>query len=290
MSATAPGHERYAELVVGLALDALEPADEQTLTEHLPGCPECRRLLDDMHQVASAMAYGVPDADPPPTLLDGIRAGMAAAPRPSRTRAVDPAGDLPALPAAGAPRPAPRPVPPEPGTDRPDGGAPVTPLPVRWAGRRAVLLAAAVLLVFAALGGYAQHLRAGRDAANTALAREQQVLAHLQHPGAYTVTLTSGGAPTGAAVVDGQQVWLITHDLGRNDTASSIYVLWAVNRTGQMVPVGGFDVRDVGVTVMHAELPAGIVRPEQFGVTHEAGRTVPRSPGTAVLGTVGIAA
>ena len=51
-----------------------------------------------------------------------------------------------------------------------------------------------------------------------------------------------------------------------------------------MVAAGTFDVAKPGVSVMRMTLPQGMVAPEQFGVTQEAGRTAPPVPG-AVIGS-----
>jgi len=269
VSGGAHDHERYSELVVGQALDALEPADEQLLAQHLPGCVPCSQLLAEMSHVGSALAYGVEDAQPPASLLASIQAGIAANPRTV-------ANDHELL----APR------------SGEDNTGVVTQLDTvrrqrrpRLSGRAGVVAAAAAsVIALGVVGTFAVQETSGRQAATSALAAERQVLAHLDHAGAYTVTLASGGAATGAAVVDGKDLWLVTHDLARNDAKSSIYVLWAANNAGTMVAVSGFDVTAGNVTVVHATLPAGIERPAVFGVTHEMGRRLPSVPGNAVLG------
>ncbi|HEV7208214.1 MAG TPA: anti-sigma factor [Mycobacteriales bacterium] len=268
MSGGRHDHERYSELVVGHALDALEPADEQLLAEHLPTCVPCRQLLADMSHVGLALAYGVEDAEPPASLLEGIRAGVAANPRATLV------SEELLMPVPSAAPAAVSQLDTERRRRRP------------WISGRVAVMAAAAASVIAlgVVGTFAVQATSGRDAANTALVQERQVLSHLDHAGAYTVTLASGGAATGAAVVDGNDLWLVTHDLARNDTKSSIYVLWAANHAGTMVAVSGFDVTAGNVTVVHAKLPAGIGRPSVFGVTHEMGRTLPDVPGNAVLG------
>jgi hypothetical protein len=272
------GHETYIELVVGYALDALEPADEQLLLAHLPTCAECSTTLDDMRQVAADLAHGAADEEPPAELLDNLRAVIAAEPR-SRS---NPPGFGITAPDDAASLPAPLDL--EAGRARRTRRIRIDMRHRALTARGVLAAAAAALIVIAGIGGYAINQQSDRNSTSASLHSEQQVLAHLGDPGAYTVTLASGGAATGAAVVDGNEVYLITHNLGQNDTKSSIYVLWAKNPTGTLVAIGGFDVRSNTVTVAHAALPAGMGEPRVFGVTHEAGRRLPAVPGSLVLG------
>lgn len=243
----------YPELVVGRVLDALEPADDALLSEHLGSCADCRALLTEMTHVAAALAYDTDQVEPPPALLEGIRAALAE----------DAAADEQVV--RPLERPARRAIP-------------------RF-GRRAAWIAAGIAASAALFaGGYAARTVGGSGQSATAAA-DRQVVEHLESGQAYAVGLVSGGAATGTAVVDGRHVDLITTGLGRNDTRSSIYVLWAAAPgSSVMTAVVGFDVRSDGTTVVDATLPAGIVDPTTFGVTHEAGRTLPKTPGQPVLG------
>jgi hypothetical protein len=246
---------RFAELVAGRVLDALEPGDEAVVEAHLPACSDCRALYVQLSATAAGLAHGVDDVDPPAALWSRIRAELPehAHSAPLATPISLAARRRRSLP--GAVRISPR-------------------VGVRFA---AGIAAAAVVLS----GGYALHLRSSRDHAETALSQSQAVLGNLQDAGAYSVPLASrGGAATGTAVVDGNQVDLITRNLGRNDTSSSIYVLWAASpQSPTMVAVAGFDVSTDGDTVVHATLPAGLTDPTIFGVTHEKGRSLPATPG-----------
>ncbi len=258
-------HDDFTELVVGYALDALEPVDEQLLVAHLATCLRCQTFLDEMRNVGSALAQGVADAEPPAALFDFIKSVAAT---PQDFAGLDDVSEPFVLP--------PLPLDSKRVRRRRHPHVPM---------RALVLSAAAVaVLALAGLSGYAVHERSGHESATAALQSEQQVLKHLDHPGAYTVTLASGGAATGAAIVDGTDVYLVAHDLGKNDTATSIYVLWAADPTGRMVAVGSFDVRSTSVTIVSSPLPASVGQPQKFGVTHEAGRQAPAVPGTAVLG------
>ncbi|HEX7353372.1 MAG TPA: anti-sigma factor [Mycobacteriales bacterium] len=254
------GHDSFPELVVGRVLDALEPADDALLTAHLQTCEACRDLLADLQQTAASLAYDVEQVEPPPALLERIRAAL---PEPAMV-------ELDSLAAPRGHRWARRPT-------QPVGVRRLTP---RAAVRVAAGVAAAAVLFS---GGYAWHSHEqGRSAA---LASDQMVLEHLQSGSAYSVGLVSGGAATGTAVVDGRHVDLVTSGLGRNDPQNSIYVLWAAAAgTTKMTAIAGFDVTTDGLSVVHATLPPGMVAPTTFGVTHEAGRTLPKTPGQPVLG------
>lgn len=272
-------HAKYAELVAGQALDALEPADERVLLDHLPLCSGCRQLSAEMRAVAAQLAYDVDDVEPPASLLAALRAAVGE----SGERAPD---TSPAVLAPTAVTPAS--APPSARAQQPSE---VVDLAVarerrarRWQTRLLLGVASAAAGIALVVGGAVVVQHNGTHGAPSAEAvAEQQVLSHLDHPGAYTVTLASGGAPTGAAVVDGRDVYLVEHNLARNDSKSSIYVLWASADSGAMVPVSGFDVHG-DVDIVHAQLPASVTRPQNFGVTHEAGRSIPELPGSPVLG------
>jgi len=74
-------HERYEELAAGYALGALEPEDEQTFLTHLHGCARCERDLAVHLSTLTHLAYAPDAAEPPASLLDGIRAGVLASGR-----------------------------------------------------------------------------------------------------------------------------------------------------------------------------------------------------------------
>lgn len=258
-------HDIYPELVVGRVLSSLEPGDDALLTAHLDTCDACRELLAEMRHTAAALAYDVEQVEPPPELLERIRAAL---PEPVELAAA-PAPSAPARHLFGPKTLA-----------RPRGSR--TRTAVRTATRVAAGVAAAVVLFG---GGYAWHAHEHGSSAAKRLASDQLVLEHLKSASSYSVGLVSGGAATGTAVVDGRHVDLIANGLGRNDPHTSIYVLWAAAPgTTTMTAIAGFDVTSDGLSVVHATLPPNVVGPTTFGVTHEAGRTLPRTPGQAVLG------
>jgi hypothetical protein len=261
-------HDIYPELVVGRVLDALEPGDEALLTTHLQTCDACSDLLAEMRHTAAALAYDVEQVEPPAELLDRIRAALPD-PVPVEPDST-PAVLVPSSRHTFGTRTL---------TRRRSGRARVA---VRATTRIAAGVAAAAVLFS---GGYAWHAHEHSTDVSKTLASDQLVLDHLKTGSSYSVGLVSGGAATGTAVVDGRSVDLIADGLGRNNASNSIYVLWAARPgTTKMTAVTGFDVTSNGLSVVHATLPAGLVGPTTFGVTHEAGRTLPKTPGQAVLG------
>ena len=70
-------HEDYREMLPLYSLGVLEEAEERALKDHLTGCAECRRELNQWGDTASALAYGAKPAEPSPDLrsriLDNVR-------------------------------------------------------------------------------------------------------------------------------------------------------------------------------------------------------------------------
>jgi hypothetical protein len=70
-------HEAIHELLAGYVLRSLSGEDaaeaDRVLTEHVPGCDECRATLDAFQAVAGDLALGVPAVAPPDTLGARLR-------------------------------------------------------------------------------------------------------------------------------------------------------------------------------------------------------------------------
>jgi hypothetical protein len=73
-------HERIEELLAGYTLRSLTGEDaaaaEQALTEHVPGCEDCRRTLTAFDAVAGDLALSVPPEAPPELLLARLHREM----------------------------------------------------------------------------------------------------------------------------------------------------------------------------------------------------------------------
>jgi anti-sigma-K factor RskA len=132
------------------ALDALDPVEQQEFEEHLDGCAECRRDVEELRETAADLVLSVVAPPPPPALRAAVLAGIVgveqlppAPGRPRRAMASTRAEDE----LAAAPLPVSRPADPTP---------PVDEIALRRANRRARLLSvlvAAVTVLALALGG-----------------------------------------------------------------------------------------------------------------------------------------
>jgi Anti-sigma-K factor rskA len=73
-------HERIEELLAGYALLSLEGEDaaeaDRLLSEHVPGCPRCRRTLADFQALTGDLALATAPTDPPETILPRIHRAM----------------------------------------------------------------------------------------------------------------------------------------------------------------------------------------------------------------------
>lgn len=245
MNARDDAHALYDQLAVGHALSALEPEDEQAFLAHLPGCATCQRSLAEHTETLAHLAYDVVSDAPPPSVLEGIRAGVAASGR---------AGAFPAPASLEAARSRRR--------DR----------TVRWS--TAVVGAAASVVMLAALLFVNQSLQSQEHHAVADAARLQTTVASLVGPGARKVDLTGSGG-SGVVIVDKGKVSLVMSGLPVNDS-HSVYVLWQKGRFGDVRAVGTFDVRSKDLAVVDGGLHlAADAHPVRFMITREKGRTAP---------------
>jgi hypothetical protein len=71
------GHDDIEELLAGYVLRSLSGDDaaeaDRILTEHVPGCAECRATLDSFQAVAGDLALDAPVASPPDTVRARLR-------------------------------------------------------------------------------------------------------------------------------------------------------------------------------------------------------------------------
>lgn len=258
MSARTSSHEHYEELAAGHALSALEPAEEQAFLAHLSGCAQCERDLAIHLETAAYLAHAVPAAEPPPSLLEGIRAGVRAS-----------AGTA--------------------------GSAPVQ-LDTERARRRppprrvlAGVGAAAALALVVSLVSWNASLRHDQQRQVEASGRLMAAVRSLEGPGSRTVPLTSSTSSVNAvALLRAGSVSLVVDGLAPNDASTSTYVLWRNGRYGGVVPVGVFDVKTRAVDVVRdLPVPPG-TQVQMLAVTLEKGRTAPAgaTPPVIVSGTV----
>jgi hypothetical protein len=232
-------HDRYDELAVGHALDALEPQDEAAFLAHVRGCDTCARAVAEHRATLGHLAHAVPSLEPPAALIEGIRAGVEASGR---------AGSFPA-PASLA--------------ERRGRTVKLTTVLVGVA-------ASAVLVVALALVDLNLH------SSNSDLRQQEaafrRTVSSLLTSGAQRIQLTGDG--NAVAVVHGGQVDLVLSGVPANDSRST-YVLWQQNARG-ITAAGAFDVRSTGLTVVSRGLRVDVgATLKALMVTREQGRVPP---------------
>lgn len=257
------GHGRFEELAVGHAMSALEPEDEQHFVQHLASCAACERDLQEHHSTLALLALSADPAEPPPSVLEGIRAGTA------------PEGRTPV--SAELPQPA-RTQDPVSLANRRRLRSSRTTRTVQW------LAAAAAAAVVLSLGLSNLALRGDRDASEQYGDRLAAAVRDLAEPGSTSVPLESqDGSVVAVAVVQDSGVSLVVDGLEPNDSGTT-YVLWAQHRTGAVRPVGAFDVEQSQVDVVQ-DLPVegGVDSVAAYMVSSEPGDEAPPTPGGPVL-------
>ena len=240
-------HDRYAELAVGHALNALEPEDEVTFLAHLPGCAACAEAVAEHRETLGHLSYAVASAEPPPTLLEGIRAGVEASGR---------AGAFP---------------PPVSLTERRSRTVTL---------RTALLSAAASIVLVVALALANLSLSSRNSDLRDQNSAFQRTVSGLLAKGAQRVELT--GAGDAVAIVHGDQVDLVLDGVAPNDRQHSTYVLWQADTQG-VSAAGVFDVPSTGLTVVSSGLRVSTDGLKQLMITKEAGRVAPPTARTRVL-------
>jgi anti-sigma-K factor RskA len=268
-SPEAGDHEVFDELAVGYALHALEPEDELRFTAHLASCATCERSLAEHVDTLGQLAYDVPPAAPPPAVLDGIRAAVAA----EGGRATTGSGPVPDLPSRG---------PADPDDELARARRRREPVPVQ----RSWLLAgaAAVVSLVLGLGAWNAVLQTDRAEQIARGDRLEQAVEALEQPGARTVQLADfDGNIMAVVIAHGQQMSLVVDGLAPNPD-DTVYVLWGQNVSGEVRALSTFDVPAEGLDVLAGmPLQLSIDELDTLMVTHEHGRTPPAQTQEPVL-------
>ena len=245
MNTAETSHSAYEQLAVGHALAALEPDEEQLFLDHLTGCASCERAVAEHTETLAQLAYDVESEAPPPSVLEGIRAGVAESGR---------SGAFPAPLSLDLAR-----------TRRHRTVRMMTAAVGAAAG-----LVLVVSLVFANRG-----LTADEREAQLANQRLSTAVSQLLVPGARKIDLTGPGG-RGAVIVNGRDVSLVMSGVHANDARSTVYVLWEQTTFGDVRAVGTFDVRSDDVAVVNGlRLDQPVDTVKTFMVTHEQGRAAP---------------
>jgi hypothetical protein len=235
-------HDRYEQLAVGHALSALEPEDEQAFLAHLPSCATCQRALDEHLETLGHLAYEAEDVDLPPSLLEGIRAGIADSGR---------SGAFPAPASLEAAR-----------DRRQSRTVRMTTALIGVAA--SIVLVVALVLVNAGLQSRNHDLQQ-QDAAFKATVQSLLV------EGAHPVSLTGKDGSKAVAVVHAGTVSLVLSGVAANDRSDSIYVLWEQSRFGDVRAVGAFDVRSSELAVVNDLKLSDAAAVKTLMVTREQG-------------------
>lgn len=281
MTDQAPDHDdQFEELAAGYALDALEPAEEQTFLRHASDCPECTQMLASYREVAAAIASVVPPAaEPSPQLADRIMATVRTGQNPGGA----PVSPVPTGPADAGAAPAP--------AEQADttAGAPAQQQPSpevvplrprrRWL-RPAAAAAAAAVIAGGIWGGLAA--TSGSPAPTITSCQQQS--------GCFQTALSSVTThrQTAKVLVQGKTAWMVPTGIKPNHAADQIYVLWQIVGK-RLLPLGGFDVHPgtTGTSIKVGSLSAPYHGTSDFAISLEPGRTVPAKPTVVVaLGAV----
>ena len=251
-------HEQFEELAVGYALHALEPQDEMRFTAHLASCAACERAVRDHVETLGQLAYAAPAVEPPPAVLEGIRAAVGAGTGPALSGPpTDGTGsttdDVPDLAAARRRRDA-------------------------VVVRRSWLLSGAAAAIAMVLGLGAWNVVLQNDRAEQAARGDRlaSVVETLERRDTRTVQLADFDGDVRAVVVaHGQQMSLVVDGLEPN-SEDTVYVLWGQNREGEVRALSTFDVTEGGLDVLQGmPLQVSVEDLTALMVTHEEGRTAP---------------
>ena len=263
--AAADPHQPFYELAVGHALSALEPEEESRFLAHLASCARCERAVVEHQATLAQLAQAAPSVEPPPSLLEGIRAGVQA-----QAREVQPGW-----------RP----------TQTATASSPVADLDERRRRRqvpvrRSHLLtsAAAVAALLLGLGGWNASLQRDNAEQSSQLNSFASAVRALESPDTRTVRMTSPeGEVQAVAVMQGEQMSLVVDGLKPNPD-DTVYVLWGQSSYGDVRAVGAFDVSGSELEVLDGmRLEPSVGDVTALMVTHEQGRTPPAMTAQPVL-------
>lgn len=257
-------HEQWESLAVGRALDALEPADEAALAGHLPLCAHCRRLIEEMRDVAAELAMAADPVPLPPALWAGISSAVEASDRPPLPVQASPAKRRPTANPDARSGSAVTELGQQRRRTRTGAGSPAW---LRWG---AALSAAALVIVAVVVGGM---LYSDKVASQRQLA----VISRCVSTSDCSVTTLRGPTANAIALIQGARVRLVVEHVPSNDPKTSTYVLWQTSPQGATA-VGTFDVTGSGLRVIPVRGLKARVRTGGLAITREPGRRAPEQP------------
>lgn len=275
-----------AELAVGWALHALEPADEDVMRTHLPDCHICREAVQRTEELIGVLAGTVAVSQPRAELRVQVMASVATTPQTPKEKR-----STPWLRPSGVPE----------GRSitvgwHPDGGGGADPshaaerlnAQARSARRRqlnALLITGLIAVVGVGALVYRQVEGIARpgQVAESKPGQLNEILAQIRQPGAtYAVLSAPNGEPVAGVMVSGASRQVLPYALLPNHPKESMYVLWGIDGASA-VPIGQFDVtasdrslRPVGPVVRAGDAFRVYV------ISIERSQRMPPSPGLVV--------
>lgn len=275
----------HAEQAVGLALHALEPADEDLLDNHVPRCAVCQEMIRQTQDVVWGLAADAEQHEPPARLHTELMAAVAATEQLPPELREQPWVVEPAEPAV-------RPGPAGDGRSRLADGSPANRAAelARQTRRRLIALVATFVVGMAGIGAVTYELvERARQQDQTSLAAPSpevvQLLAEADRAGARHAVLHAPDGKVIAAVAQfpetGRQVMPI--QLPANEADHTTYVLWGLG-AGSAKALGTFDVAAPSETMLPVRQPGAGENGEFaiYAISIENGRAMPASPGLVV--------
>ena len=273
-------HQEYEVLAAGWALHALEPNEEERFARHLADCEVCLRSTAELADTLGELAYATPAVEPPPELLDRLRAAVAA------EESLAPRTDLDGR-APAAERTEPGPAVSDPGLATAEAGVVV---PLRRRGERSVrerfgwLVAAAAAAVLVVLGGWNVSLQRDLRQQRDQNAQSQAILAQLITSGRRVAVLdkVTDKSPVAYVIAQDGKLSVATTGMGPNGPGKSFW-LWAIRKDATKEPMGSFEVAGRGMA-MHdvGTVPAAMGDVTTFAVSLEPGTATPSKPTSIV--------
>ncbi|MCW2569109.1 MAG: putative transrane anti-sigma factor [Mycobacterium sp.] len=273
-------HAEYEVLAAGWSLHALEPDDEERFAAHLAECETCRRTVAELADTIGELAYAAPAVEPPPELLERLRAAVAA--EEARGGAVPDGEDGRAHGAPGPRR--------DPGS----GAGVVVPFRGRSRNRDrgsvreriAWIAAAAAVVVLVALGGWNLSLRHEVRHQQRIAAERGAMLEQVMQPGRRMAALVPDSddkRPVAYVLSRGGNLEVATSGMARNAAGKTSFWLWAISGDNSRRPLGRFDVES-GQLALHnlGPVPAGMDSVARFAVSMEPGTAKPSRPTSIV--------
>ncbi|MDQ1677545.1 MAG: hypothetical protein QOC93_2689 [Actinomycetota bacterium] len=271
------GHAAYEILAAGWALHALEPDDEERFAAHLAGCAECRQTTAELADTIGELAYAAPAVEPPPELLDRLRAAVAAEEAPRRPPSPAGTGSRSVRPATT-------------GRRAPAGEADVVRFRGRSRGDRrgriGWIAAAAAVAAVVALGGWNVSLRNEVRDQQRIAAQRDAMLEQVMQPGRRMAALSPApgdGSPVAYVLTRGGNLEVATSGMAGNTAGKTSFWLWGIWDGNTRAPLGRFDVSNGEMTLHNlGPVPPNMDTVTVFAVSREPGTARPRSPSSIV--------